>query len=545
MLSMQRYFTALTKFNISQRKLAQITGSSVSSVNAWLKGTQPQLSAKNIFDYTETCRKDLLGCEPEMDYLRKILENLVLTDVEKNYISSILDHYASSSDNDAQCYERFMLSLIQMCLDKKECGSSLLKYDRTGIQRPLVGIGIGHIIGAMEDGRAIASGADDYQQCHVHAWRDVVAVSAGWRCSAALKKDGTCVAIGKNIIDDGTIFKWENIISIACGTWHTIGLKADGTVIAIGKDGFGQCDLDSWNHITAIAAGYNHSVGLTEEKRVICKGSNEFGQCNTQEWYNVIAIAAAGDHTIGLTENGTVLATGDIQPFHFDRWHNIMSIATGTYHVVGLKEDGTVIATGHNANGQCDVYRWYDISQIYAGYFKTVGIKSDGHVLSTTCEYEGDRMHPDTSTWRLFEAKGNTERESKFDSVKTQFREMLINIKKTATECMPQINNRGVPGGEFVLEHTREFDKNIDYLWRESKRCWELYQKVDPLPPISNLMLQYSASFSDFFNTLKQEKTTGDWESYPQYIPTKTTYSTFVDYYTQIGQIERQLNLVE
>lgn len=545
MLSMQRYFVALTKLKISQQKIAQITGSSVSSVNAWTKGAQPRLSAKNIFDYTELCRIALGVYERELDFVQAFLLQLELTDVENKYISSIHEDYALSCTSDKQLYERFMITLIQMCLDKKECGSVPLKYDRTGLQRPLIGIGIGHIIGAMEDGRAIASGADDYQQCHVHAWRDVVAVSAGWRCSAALKKDGTCVAIGKNIIDDGTIFKWENITSISCGTFHTIGLKSDGTVIAIGRDGFGQCDLDSWNHITAVAAGYNHSVGLTKEKRVVCKGSNEYGQCNTQEWRNVIAIAAAGDHTIGLTENGTVLATGDIQSFRFDKWSDVMSIATGTYHVVGLKKDGTVIATGHNANGQCDVYRWYDIAQVYAGFFKTVAIRSDGHVLSTTSEHELDRTHPDTSTWRLFESKGNLERKSKFESVKSQFREMLLNIKQKAVECMPLINNRGVPGGEFVLEHTREFDKSIEYLWKESKRSWELYQEVDPLPPISDLMLQYNASFSDFFNSLKIEKTSEDTEAIPRFFPTENTYSTFVDYYTQIGQIERQLNLME
>ena len=58
------------------------------------------------------------------------------------------------------------------------------------------------------------TGEDDFGQCDVSGWRDIVAVSTG--------------------------------------DAHTVGLQADGTVVATeytGKDYFGQCDVSDWRDI--------------------------------------------------------------------------------------------------------------------------------------------------------------------------------------------------------------------------------------------------------------------------------------------------------
>ena len=51
-----------------------------------------------------------------------------------------------------------------------------------------------------------------------------------------LRMDGTVVAVGNNEYGQCDVSGWTDIVSVAAGGAYTIGLKADGTVVAVGKN---------------------------------------------------------------------------------------------------------------------------------------------------------------------------------------------------------------------------------------------------------------------------------------------------------------------
>ena len=521
----QKFFSAITKLNISQNRLAESFNTSASTVNAWIKqNRQPQLTARDIYNAIDECRSKYSHYKKQDDFINDFIKRLDITETERNFFTQKFDNLKSQDLPEDICYEKFMLDVIQMSLDRADCPCDLITYDPASTSRPVIGIGIEHIVAVREDGRVYSAGANDYQQCTTYTWRDIVSISSGWRSTVGLKRDGTCIAIGNNVIGNGEIYKWTDIISIACGAWHTLGLRSNGSVVAFGQGGYGQCHLEGWSKIKAIAAGDTHSVGLKNDGTVIAAGNNEYGQCNVLSWKDIICIAAGGDHTFGLTADGKILAAGDINTFDFRNWTDIISLATGKYHLVALKKDGTVLATGHNASQQCDVYRWHDIIAVYAGYFKTAAITSDGRVVSTVGRHEKSSAYTDTSSWQIFKPLVNTDNKlSKFESVRLQALETMNRIKQLQLQYMPFINEYRSPTDIHYFDHTSDIDQIIRQLHQLSKK---LYNDVH-LPPITDLLLEYHAAFVDFYNSLVKEKSDPNDDIF-SYTPSPASYEAFV-----------------
>ena len=242
-----------------------------------------------------------------------------------------------------------------------------------------------HTVGLKADGTVVAAGSNNYGQCKVRGWTDIVSIAAGSDHTVGLKADGTVVAAGSN--DDGQcdVSDWTDIVSIAAGRNHTVGLKADGTVVATGKNDDRQCNVRGWTDIVSIAAGGAHTVGLKADGTVVAVGNNDYRKCNVSDWTDIVSIAAGSSHTVGLKADGTVVAAGSNKygQCKVSDWTDIVSIAAGNVHTVGLKADGMVVATGKNDDGQCNVSDWRDIVSIAAGDSHTVGLKADGTVVAT------------------------------------------------------------------------------------------------------------------------------------------------------------------
>lgn len=279
-------------------------------------------------------------------------------------------------------------------------------WDRIAV-RDTIAAGSDHTVALKIDGTVIAIGRNDYGQCEVSSWNDIIAISSGAVHTVGLKADGTVVAVGWNKYSQCDVSDWEDIVAITGGDYHTVGLKADGTVVATGDNEHGQCDVSEWSNITAIAAGAYNTFGLKTDGTVVVtaftKEAKEdrfvrHGQEKVQDWNEIIAIAACYDHILGLKSNGTVVAAGGNTYGQCDveSWENIVVIATGREHSLGLKADGTVEATSfwdpivpsYNP-GQCEVAEWSKIVAIAAGDAHSVGIKEDGLAIAT--EYLGIR----------------------------------------------------------------------------------------------------------------------------------------------------------
>jgi alpha-tubulin suppressor-like RCC1 family protein len=249
---------------------------------------------------------------------------------------------------------------------------------------PMVAGGALHTVALRTDGTVVAVGYNEYAECVVGGWTDVIQVLAGTYHTVGLKTDGTVITTGWCVYEQCTVGGWTDIIQVAGSFFHTVGLKSNGTVVAVGEDENGQCDVGSWTDIVQVAAGAYHTVGLKADGTVAAVGNNGWGQCNVAGWTDIVQVAAGCRHTVGLSSDGTVVAAGGnfVGQYTVADWTDIVQVAAGYGHTVGLRSDGTVVAVGDNASGQCNVGGWTDIVQVAAGYHHTVGLRSDGTVVA-------------------------------------------------------------------------------------------------------------------------------------------------------------------
>jgi len=213
-----------------------------------------------------------------------------------------------------------------------------------------------HSVGLTSTGTAVAVGRNNYGQCNVSNLDGITAVSAGYDHTVLLKEDGTVVAVGDNSKGQCNVSSWSNIVAVCAGNYHTVGLRADGTVVLAGN----SYDVSSWNDIVDIAAGLDYTIGLKSDGTVVAKGENDSGQCNVGSWSDIIKISAGEDHTVGLMSNGSVVAVGynTYNQCNVSSWENVLHITAGEDHTVGIMEDGTVVSLGYNGFGQCDTSSW-------------------------------------------------------------------------------------------------------------------------------------------------------------------------------------------
>jgi hypothetical protein len=211
-------------------------------------------------------------------------------------------------------------------------------------------------------------------------------IAQGKNFSIAVKTDGTVLAAGDNEYGQCDVSDWKNVISIDTGFDHTVALKSDGTVVATGNNEEGQCNVDSWTNVIAIAAGGNRTIGITADGKILT--TNE--QDEVEGWKGIVAIDAGYDGYIALKADGSVVTTATkINKGEYTFPSNTKAVAAGFNHFIALKDDGTVFATDYYYEGEDigsdkrEVYNWTDIVDIYCGENTTFGIKADGSVVFT------------------------------------------------------------------------------------------------------------------------------------------------------------------
>ena len=262
--------------------------------------------------------------------------------------------------------------------------------EAAGLAMPLPGAqeGIDAVTPPMN---AVAIGNNDFGQCDVSGWSNIIALAVGGYHTLGLRSAGTVAATGHALYGQCNVAGWTGIADIAAGGFHSLGLSANGMVVATGETTYGQCNVAGWTNVTALAAGNRHSVAVRTDKTVVAVGDNTYGQCNITAWTNIKAIAAGHWHTVGLRTDNTVLATGDNVEgqCNVGAWKDIVAVAAGHQHTLGLRADGTVVATGDNADGQCNVGEWTNVVAIAAGQWHSIALRADGTVLATGETYDG------------------------------------------------------------------------------------------------------------------------------------------------------------
>jgi uncharacterized repeat protein (TIGR01451 family) len=241
-----------------------------------------------------------------------------------------------------------------------------------------VAAGTGHNLALKSDGSVVAWGSNSFGQLGVSGiatssvpvavtglgpGSGVIAISAGFLHSLALKSDGSVVAWGANgfgvlgvpgltqssvpVAVTG-LAAGSGVIAISAGDFHNLALKSDGAVIAWGDDsngalGDGKGDsvtplqslpvgvsgLGSGSGVTEISAGGGHSMALKSDGSVLAWGINaddEVGGGNPSAFF------------LNLPTPVTGLGSGS----------GVVKISGGGAFSVALKSDGTALAWGRN-----------------------------------------------------------------------------------------------------------------------------------------------------------------------------------------------------
>lgn len=189
--------------------------------------------------------------------------------------------------------------------------------------------------------------SQDYGQCDVQSWRNIVAIDASNYHTVGLTADGTVVATGRKDEGQCNVGEYTDVVAVAAGSYHTMMLRSDGTVASVGMTTSNQCNTSDWTDIVMISAGHLHSVGLKSDGTVVAAGSSGSGRCDVDGWNNVIQISAGESCTVGLTANGTLLlASDDSNDGDVSKMSNIIWVSAGSDSVTALRSDGGLVSTG-------------------------------------------------------------------------------------------------------------------------------------------------------------------------------------------------------
>lgn len=272
------------------------------------------------------------------------------------------------------------------------------RWDTSLLEKHTVAAGYYHTVAIQADGTVLATGQNEYGECNVADWKNIVSIYAdqdqtigitadgefltagelylnetlsklqntiqidvGFGVIAAVRDDGTAVCVGTSSVGATRVDDWTDIVSIATNGSHTVGVKGDGTVVATGSNTVGQCDVAGWSNIIKVSTGYLHTVGLKSDGTVVAVGDNDDQQCNVTDWDNVIDIKAGRSFTVGLKADGSVIYAGRTSKgwlSDLDDWNDIVEIDAASTHVVGVKADGTIVAVGEQIYGICAVADW-------------------------------------------------------------------------------------------------------------------------------------------------------------------------------------------
>ena len=269
-------------------------------------------------------------------------------------------------------------------------------------KRDTVSISGTHIVALRNDGTALATGPNEYGECNVADWSDLVAVCTGENAhhTVGLRSDGTVVAVGSNSYEKCNVTDWTNIVAIYADNGSTYGLRANGTVVTTGSH-----DVGNWTNIVSVITSGEHTIGLRADGTVVATGNNDFGECNVETWTEIVSVTVDHNVTYGVRADGTVVAAGrnkmskdeadsgtviavicdSIGDFaygvHSDS--NVVAMANSYHHIVKLYADGTVDAHDrHDKNeASCKVESWKDIVAIWADTHITYGLRSDGTMV--------------------------------------------------------------------------------------------------------------------------------------------------------------------
>lgn len=132
--------------------------------------------------------------------------------------------------------------------------------------------GLHHTVALRSDGTCAAFGSNDYGQCNVSEWTDIVAVAAGRYFTLGLRSDGTVAACGANLEGQCNVSDYRNVVGIAACDQTAVLMFADGTLHVQGDVTMGMYELNTLENVAEVSCRANTAVVRFDDGtyRVIC-----------------------------------------------------------------------------------------------------------------------------------------------------------------------------------------------------------------------------------------------------------------------------------
>ena len=260
-----------------------------------------------------------------------------------------------------------------------------LEFARKELPIGKIAAGRYHSVALQSDGSVVAVGSNEFGQCDVSTWKDVIYVCAGAEFTLGLKADGTVLATGNNDHGQLNAATWTDVVAIAANDYNALGVTADGELLFCGFNNYSNslggyivtdvyagtyqvaCRLEDGtivsSHPSAVVNGKPVSVALSTAIAVSLDwdGSLVSSFERTPDWNNIVALAMNGRAIIGVNADGSVetftFRETDALSVPADA-ENIVAVSAGGGHYLLLDKEGNVHAFGDNDFGQCDTAGW-------------------------------------------------------------------------------------------------------------------------------------------------------------------------------------------
>lgn len=311
------------------------------------------------------------------------LKRLLAIDGAPDRIEGVVRHLV---EDDARSWEMLAMDMFNaqgLARMKKE--RARISAAREHIVAGRLAAGYRHSVGLQPNGRVLAAGNNNFGQCDVSEWQDVIQVAAGAMHTLGLRTDGTVYATGNNSFGQCDVSGWTDIVCVAASAYGSIGLKKDGTVVA--SSSF-ESDVSGWHGVTIVAGGSYSAGCLYEPDGMLCThpggqmksaegltslcvcgpvsaGIDENGSLVTNypkppKWKDLACLSLSESGLVGVTKGGKAISYmfRGRRETEFEIEGNAVEAAASGTHILVMNEAGHVFAFGLNDQGQCDVSDW-------------------------------------------------------------------------------------------------------------------------------------------------------------------------------------------
>ena len=251
------------------------------------------------------------------------------------------------------------------------------------LRKQQVDIGRNHVVAVSADGTVFAGGDNDFFQCDVSHFKNIVQVAAGDSHTLGLTACGKVLSAGSNAFDECDVSDFRGISAVYAFGRDSVLVTKDGLAISVGQSKFNVSEFSDIAHICKFpngllgvrSDGYLTLTGYVTEEESASEIAWLYGVSNV-----ATVVSSYDEGSVVLTKGGKILKSNQADNY-FAQWGDIINIVNVSNGFAILRADGTVRVLPYDRTKQrltTEADNWRDIVQIFGGYRRLIGLKKDG-----------------------------------------------------------------------------------------------------------------------------------------------------------------------